>query len=142
MNKVAKSCIIDDLAYICKKKAMKYASQDYKDNAYGMSYASQFLKKGKRGKDGSADNPDNVKVGCEKGKPCPAYEGAGGASNQSNKGSGSTGKNKGASGEKNEVMSVKQKEKREKEFAENKAKAFVPSTKKTFVGPPTPAYAK
>jgi hypothetical protein len=92
---------------------MDYASQDYRDNAYGMSGVRQFLKKGKRdkdskGKDKSADNPDNVSVGCEKGKPCPAYEGAGGASNQSNKGSGSTGKNKGAEGEKNEVMSPKE----------------------------------
>jgi hypothetical protein len=139
---MSKIWIIDDLAYICKKKAMKYASQDYRDNAYGMSYTSQFLKKGKRGKDGSADNPEKVEVGCEKGKECPATAGGDGPSRQSNEGSGSTGKNKGAKGEKNEVLSAKQKEKREKEFAENKAKAFVPSTKKTFVGPPTPAYAK
>lgn len=121
---------------------MKYASQDYKNNAYGMSYTRQFLEKGKRGKDGSADNPDNVKVGCEKGKECAATDGGDGPSRQSNEGSGSTGKNKGAKGEKNEVMSVKQKEKREKEFAENRAKAFVPSTKNTFVGPPRPDYLK
>jgi len=90
-----------------KNNTMDYASQDYKDNAYGMSGVRQFLKKGKRGKNGSADNPDNVEVGCEKGKPCPAYEGAGGASNQSNKGSGSTGGNSSTGGKPNEVLDPK-----------------------------------
>jgi len=62
-----------------------YASQDYRDNAYGMSYTSQFLKKGKRDKaskdnNKSSDNEGNVDV-CTKetakeGK-CPAYNGGG-----------------------------------------------------------------
>lgn len=108
---MSKVWIIDELAYICKKKAMKYASQDYKANAYGASYVRQFLEKGKRDKDKAANNPDNVEVGCEKGKPCAATDGGDGPTRQSNEGSGSTGGNKGAKGEKNEVMSKKDAEK-------------------------------
>ena len=90
-----------------------YESQDYRDNAYGMSYTSQFLKKGKRDKDSkgnnkSSDNPDNVDVGCEKGKPCAATGGGDGPSRQSNEGSGSTVAKKSAGGEKNKVMSKKE----------------------------------
>ena len=100
--------IIDELAYICKKKAMKYASQDYKANAYGASYVRQFLEKGKRDKDKAADNKENVEVGCEKGKPCAATDGGDGPSRQSNEGSGSTVAKKSAGGEKNKVMSKKE----------------------------------
>lgn len=100
--------IIDELAYICKKKAMKYASQDYKANAYGASYVRQFLEKGKRDKDKAADNKENVEVGCEKGKPCAATSGGDGPSRQSNEGSGSTVAKKSAGGEKNKVLNPKQ----------------------------------
>lgn len=118
-----------------------YASQDYKDNAYGMSGVSQFLK-GKRRKDKAAENPDNVKVGCEKDGECSATDGGDGPSRQSNEGSGSTGGNRGARGKKNEVMSKEDAEERAKDFDKKRSKAFVPSTKKTFVGPPTPEYLK
>lgn len=115
--------IIDELAYICKKKAMKYASQDYKANAYGASYVRQYLEKGKRDKDKAADNPENVEVGCEKGKKCPATDGGDGPSRQSNEGSGSTVAKKGAGGKKNEVMNKKQAAERAKEFEEMRRQA-------------------
>lgn len=125
--------------HIFVKKRHMYASQDYRDNAYGMSGVSQFLK-GKRRKDEASKNPDNVEVGCEKGKECAATAGGDGPTRQSGEGSGSTGRNKGAKGEKNEVMTKKQADERAKDFEKKRSKAFVPSTKKTFVGPPRPEY--
>lgn len=86
---------------------MDYSSQDYRDNAYGMSGISQFLKRRKR-KDEASKNPENVEVGCEKGKPCAATGGGDGPSRQSNEGSGSTVAKKSAGGEKNKVMSKKE----------------------------------
>ena len=41
--------IIDDLAYICKKKAMRYASQDFMDNMFGgYSPAKMMVRKKNR----------------------------------------------------------------------------------------------
>ena len=81
---------------------MDTASRDYSYNMGGASYVSQFLNR-RRKKKGSAENPDNVPV-CEKGKKCEATEGAGGATRQSNEGSGTTGSVSGAKGKPNEVM--------------------------------------
>jgi hypothetical protein len=110
------------------------ASKDYMDNMFGASYVSQFLKKKKKEKAAK----EEVSCGRDDAKPCGEGRGEvrAGGDVPEGKTSSSTG------GEKNKVMSVKQKEKREKEFAENRAKAFVPSTKNTFVGPPTPDYLK
>ena len=119
---------------------MKYASQDYKANAYGASYVRQYLEKGKRGKNGDGKSEDAVEVGCEKGKECAATAGGDGPSRQSGEGSGSTVAKKSSGGEKNKVMTKKQAEDRAKDFEKNRSKAFVPSTKKTFVGPPKPEY--
>ena len=40
--------IIDDLAYICKKKAMKHASQDFMDNMFGRYSPAKMMVKNKR----------------------------------------------------------------------------------------------
>ena len=39
--------IIDDLAYICKKKAMRYASQDFMDNIFGRYSPAKMMVKNK-----------------------------------------------------------------------------------------------
>lgn len=37
--------IIDDLAYICKKKAMRYASEDFMDNMFGKYNPAKMMVK-------------------------------------------------------------------------------------------------
>lgn len=111
---------------------MTDASQDYRDNMYGMSGVQQFLKRKKK-----KENDDAVKMECGKegGEQCGATLGGGESKELPKKKSGPS-----AEGEKNEVLSKKEAENRAKEFERKRSKAFVPSTKKTFVGPPKPEY--
>lgn len=96
--------------YICKKKAMKYASQDYAENMFGSSYVSQFLKKKKK-KDAEAAET----VTCtrdEGGHACGEERGEVRAGGDVKEGKTSSG----SKGERNVVLSEKQAAKRAKEF--------------------------
>lgn len=116
------------------------ASKDYADNMFGSSYVSQFLKKRKE-----KAAKEEVSCGRDDAKPCGDERGEvrAGGDVPEGKTSSSTG------GEKNEVMTKKQADKRAKEFEENrkKAPAMKNLTKKQKeemerMGPPKPGYAK
>jgi hypothetical protein len=116
------------------------ASKDYRDNMYGASYVSQFLKKKKE-----KAAKEEVSCGRDDAKPCGEERGevrAGGDVKEGNTSS-STG------GEKNVVLTKKQADKRAKEFEENRKKA--PAMKNLTknqreelekMGPPKPGYSK
>lgn len=102
--------------YICKKKAMKYASQDYAENMFGSSYVSQFLKKRKK-KDAEAAET----VTCtrdEGGHACGEERGEVRAGGDVKEGKTSSG----SKGERNVVLTEKQAVKRAKEFEEFREK--------------------
>jgi len=120
------------------------ASKDYMDNMFGASYVSQFLKRKKEKEAKEKASKEEVDCGRDDAKPCG--EGRGEV-NQGKIGEVKT--SSATTGEKNEVMSLKQKEKRAKEFEENrkKAPAMKNLTKKQKeemerMGPPKPNYMK
>jgi len=121
------------------------SSKDYMDNMFGASYVSQFLKRKKEKEAKEKASKEEVDCGRDDAKPCGEGRGevrAGGDVKEGKTSSATT-------GEKNEVMSLKQKEKRAKEFEENrkKAPAMKNLTKKQKeemerMGPPKPNYMK
>jgi hypothetical protein len=87
------------------------ASQDYRDNMFGASYASQFLKKKKK--------DDEVTCGRDDAKPCGEGRGevrAGGDVEEGKKSSGT-------GGEKNKVLDPKEAAKRKKKMEEDRKNA-------------------
>lgn len=113
------------------------ASQDYRDNMFGASYVSQFLKKKKK-------KDDEVTCGREDAKPCGEGRGevrAGGDVEEGKTSSATT-------GEKNKVLTAKQAAKRKEEFEENRKKApamknLTKNQQKSLeMGPPKPTYTK
>lgn len=102
---------------------MKYASSDYKDNAYGMSGVRQYLRDKKKPKE---EKDQEVNMNCSADHGCAAYDSGGGGSNagsSSYKGGGSSSGGSGTGGEANKVLTKKQADKRAKEFEENRKKA-------------------
>jgi len=117
--------IIDDLAYICKKKAMKskmMASRQYAANQFGMSGGPGKKKKPK------SESDQEVNMSCSE-HGCGAMEaGSSSNTNRQNKGGakGLSSKPQYAS----KVMSKKEADKRAVKFAENRAKAAQPKKMK------------
>ena len=115
------------------------SSQDYKDNMYGMSMVSQFLKKKKR-KEEKEEGMSCSEHGCA------AYNSGGGGSDAGQTsykegGSGSSG----AKGAANVVLTKKQADKRAEEFEKNRKKAPAMNTltknqqkELNKMGPPAP----
>ena len=102
---------------------MKYASSDYAANMSGSSYVRQFLNKEKRKPKEKAESDQDVNMNCSADHGCSAFDSGGGVSNagSSSYKEGST--SSGTGGEKNEVLTKKQAEKRAKEFEKNRQKA-------------------
>jgi hypothetical protein len=94
---------------------MDYASQDYRDNMYGMSGVQQFLKKKKK-----KDSDEAVKADCGKadGEECGATLGG----NETVRKAPEKKKNPYAKGEKNEVLTKEQAAKRKEEMEEFRRK--------------------
>jgi hypothetical protein len=111
------------------KKSSMEASQDYRDNMFGASYVSQYLKKKKK-KDAK---DQEVSMSCSK-DGCAAYDTGGGGSGAGSKGY--TVKTSSAStGEKNKVLTPKQVAKRKEEMEEFRRKEkekHSPSTRSKF----------
>jgi hypothetical protein len=116
------------------------ASKDYRDNMYGASYVSQFLKKRKE-----KAAKEEVSCGRDDAKPCGEERGEvrAGGSVKEGKTSSSTG------GEKNKVMTKKEAAKWQEEIGKVKKNA-APMKNLTKnqreelekMGPPKPGYSK
>jgi hypothetical protein len=70
---MSKIWIIDDLSYICKKKAMRYASQDFMDNIFGRYSPAKMIVKNRARKAQeemeikmAKEVEDDGKCGCKK----------------------------------------------------------------------------
>ena len=115
------------------------ASKDYRDNMYGASYVSQFLKKKKK-KEEKEEGMSCSEHGCA------AYNSGGGGSDAgtvSYKEGGSG--NSGSKGAANVVLTKKQADKRAEEFEKNRKKAPAMKTMtknqqkaQSAMGPPAP----
>lgn len=111
------------------KKSSMEASKDYRDNMFGASYVSQFLKKKKK-KDAK---DQEVGMSCSE-KGCAAYDSGGGGSNTGSK-SYTVKTSSATTGEKNKVLTPKQAAKRKEEMEEFRRKEkekHSPSTRSKF----------
>ena len=102
---------------------MDSASKDYRDNMYGASYVSQFLKKKKK-KD---EKDQEVSMSCSE-HGCAAYDSGGGGSN-TGLSSYASKTSSGSKGESNKVLTKKQAEKRAEEMEKFRQKEKEKHTK-------------
>lgn len=102
------------------------ASKDYRDNMFGASYVSQFLKKKKK-------KDQEVSMSCSH-EGCAAYQSGGGGSDAGSK-SYDVKTSSGSKGEANKVLTKKQADKRAEEmakFRESEKKKHSPVTRSKF----------
>jgi hypothetical protein len=122
--------------HIFVKKRVMAASQDYRDNMFGASYVSQFLKKKKKN--------DEVTCGRDDAKPCGDERGEVRAGGDVEEGK----KSPSAGGEKNEVLDPKEAKKWGKKIGQVKKNApamknLTKNQQKALeMGPPKPTYTK